>query len=57
MYISYLSIFQVNDSNLENVTHEEAVAALKATQEVVNLTVTKPSYVPDTASQDTPPGM
>ena len=47
----------MNDANLDNVTHEEAVAALKATQEVVNLTIAKPSYVPDNVSQDqvTPP--
>lgn len=48
---------QVNEANLDNVTHEEAVAALKATQEVVNLTIAKPSYVPDNVSQEpaTPP--
>jgi hypothetical protein len=51
-------LFQVNEANLDHVTHEEAVAALKATQEVVRLTVAKPSYVPDTGSQEapTPPG-
>jgi hypothetical protein len=32
---------------LDNVTHEEAVAALKATQEVVRLTIAKPSYQPE----------
>lgn len=47
----------MNEANLDNVTHEEAVAALKATQEVVNLTIAKPSYIPDNVSQDqgTPP--
>ena len=35
---------QVNDCDLKNVTHEEAVAALKATQEKVRLLVAKPSY-------------
>ena len=40
-------MFKVNDSNLEDVTHEDAVAALKRTQEVVRLTVAKPSYLPD----------
>ncbi|XP_061194420.1 disks large 1 tumor suppressor protein-like isoform X1 [Saccostrea echinata] len=50
-------LIAVNDTNLDNVTHEEAVAALKATQEVVNLTIAKPSYIPDNVSQDqaTPP--
>ncbi|XP_022286481.1 disks large homolog 1-like isoform X1 [Crassostrea virginica] len=50
-------LIAVNETNLDNVTHEEAVAALKATQEVVNLTIAKPSYVPDNVSQDqvTPP--
>lgn len=50
-------LIAVNEANLDNVTHEEAVAALKATQEVVNLTIAKPSYIPDNVSQDqgTPP--
>lgn len=34
----------VNENNLENVTHDEAVAALKATLERVVLTVAKPSF-------------
>ncbi|XP_053404132.1 disks large homolog 2-like isoform X2 [Mercenaria mercenaria] len=37
----------VNDDNLENVTHDEAVAALKATSEHVTLTVAKPSFIPE----------
>lgn len=36
-----LFIFQHGDRNLENVTHEEAVATLKATQERVVLIVGK----------------
>ncbi|KAL5004521.1 hypothetical protein ScPMuIL_017977 [Solemya velum] len=44
----------VNEANLENVTHEEAVAALKATQEVVRLVVAKPSYISDNLPHDTP---
>lgn len=47
-------IFQVNNSNLDNVTHEDAVAALKATQEVVRLTIAKPSYQPE-PSENSPP--
>ncbi|XP_013404154.1 disks large 1 tumor suppressor protein isoform X1 [Lingula anatina] len=38
-------LIAVNDVNLENVTHEDAVAALKATQERVVLTVGKPTYL------------
>lgn len=41
--------FQKGDRNLENVTHEEAVATLKATHESVILVVGKPEptgYVP-----------
>ncbi|XP_033759866.1 disks large 1 tumor suppressor protein-like isoform X3 [Pecten maximus] len=49
-------LIAVNDENLENVSHEEAVAALKATQEVVRLTIAKPSYVPpDSVLQDPSP--
>ena len=39
--------FQVNEVNLENVTHEDAVAALKATQERVKLVIAKPTYIHD----------
>ena len=42
----------MNDNNLEDVTHEEAVAALKATGDVVQLTIAKPSYLPDASSHD-----
>ncbi len=38
--------------NLENVSHDEAVAALKATQERVVLVIAKPSY---TVAGDMPP--
>ncbi|KAK3096187.1 hypothetical protein FSP39_024179 [Pinctada imbricata] len=48
-------LIAVNESSLDNVTHEEAVAVLKATQEVVNLTIAKPTYVPETSSQESPP--
>ena len=37
-----LYFFQQGDKNLENVTHEEAVATLKATQDRVVLLVAKP---------------
>lgn len=37
----FLKFFQVGDTNLENVTHEEAVATLKATTERVVLAVSK----------------
>ena len=43
---------KVNDVDLENVTHEEAVAALKATSEVVALTVAKSSYIHDAVQPD-----
>lgn len=39
---------------MDNVSHEEAVAALKATQEVVRLTIAKPSYQPE-PSENSPP--
>ena len=51
----YLSVFQVNDTNLENVTHEEAVASLKATQEVVRLLIAKPSFLADSLPPDSAP--
>ncbi|KAJ8309909.1 hypothetical protein KUTeg_011774 [Tegillarca granosa] len=48
-------LIAVNEDNLENVTHEEAVASLKATQEVVKLRIAKPSYVPDPVTQEPSP--
>ncbi|XP_025080159.1 disks large homolog 2-like isoform X5 [Pomacea canaliculata] len=39
-------LIAVNDNNLEDVTHEEAVDALKSTADVVKLTIAKPSYYP-----------
>ncbi|KAK7486481.1 hypothetical protein BaRGS_00022282 [Batillaria attramentaria] len=42
----------VNEHNLEDVTHEEAVAALKSTSDVVHLTIAKPSYLPDISSHE-----
>lgn len=55
--ISIFYLIKVNEDNLENVTHEEAVASLKATQEVVKLRIAKPSYVPDQVTQEpSPPG-
>ncbi|XP_021376710.1 disks large 1 tumor suppressor protein-like isoform X3 [Mizuhopecten yessoensis] len=49
-------LIAVNDANLDNVSHEEAVAALKDTQEVVRLTIAKPTYVPqDSVRQDPSP--
>ena len=53
-------MYQVNDTNLENVTHDEAVGALKATSEHVILTVAKPSFIPappeDEEEEELPPG-
>lgn len=40
-----LDSFQVNSVCLEEVTHEEAVAALKNTSDFVNLKVAKPTSV------------
>ena len=54
-HIIRLVWFQVNNSNLDNVTHEDAVAALKATAEVVRLTVAKPSYQPEPTEEQSPP--
>jgi hypothetical protein len=34
---------QVNDTSLRDVTHEQAVAALKATKDTVRFTIAKPS--------------
>lgn len=48
-------LIAVNNSNLDNVTHEDAVAALKATAEVVRLTVAKPSYQPEPSEEQSPP--
>ncbi|XP_076435415.1 disks large homolog 1-like [Babylonia areolata] len=45
-------LIAVNDTHLEDVSHEEAVAALKATGDVVRLTIAKPSYFPDVSSHD-----
>jgi len=42
-------LLAVNDVNLEKVTHEDAVAALKATSDVVMLVIAKPSFVIPTA--------
>lgn len=50
-------LVQVNDCNLEDVTHEEAVAALKSTGDVVRLTIAKPTYLPDMSSHEDEPGM
>ncbi|KAL3847162.1 hypothetical protein ACJMK2_018088 [Sinanodonta woodiana] len=47
-------LIAVNDDNLENVTHDDAVAALKSTSEVVKLTVAKPSYFPENVLQNEP---
>ena len=50
-------MFQVNESNLENVTHEHAVGVLKATQERVRLLIAKPTYIMNTSPPDEePPG-
>lgn len=51
---------QHGEKNLENVTHEEAVATLKATQDRVVLLVAKPetAYLPpppDASSTPPPP--
>lgn len=47
--------FQVNSSNLENVTHEGAVAALKTTTKVVRLTVVKQSDQPSKPNEEQSP--
>lgn len=54
------SDLQHGEKNLENVTHEEAVATLKATQDRVVLLVAKPetAYLPpppDVSSTPPPP--
>jgi len=47
---------QHGEKNLENVTHEEAVATLKATQDRVVLLVAKPETAkPETAYLPPPP--
>lgn len=48
-------LIAVNNTHLDNVTHEEAVAALKATAEVVRLTVAKPSYQAEHHEHHSPP--
>ncbi|CAH1781914.1 unnamed protein product [Owenia fusiformis] len=45
-------LIAVNEANLDNVTHEDAVAALKATKEHVKLTVAKPKFY---AEHESPP--
>ncbi|CAG5117167.1 unnamed protein product, partial [Candidula unifasciata] len=40
-------LIAVNEHNLENVTHEEAVQALKSTKDVVRLIIAKPAYLPE----------
>jgi disks large protein 1 len=55
-----LFALQHGEKNLENVTHEEAVATLKATQDRVVLLVAKPetAYMPpppDVSSTPPPP--
>lgn len=47
---------QVNEHNLEDVTHEEAVAALKSTADVVHLTIAKPMFLPDSSTHEDEPG-
>ena len=37
---------QVDETVLENVTHDDAVGALKATSKHVRLVVAKPNFVP-----------
>lgn len=51
-------LIAVNDVNLESVTHDEAVAALKETKEHVQLTIAKPSFVPEAPQEppSPPPG-
>ncbi|XP_064614910.1 disks large homolog 1-like isoform X2 [Liolophura sinensis] len=48
-------LIYVNDCNLENVTHEEAVGALKRTQDNVKLVVLKTVYYPENAPQELSP--
>ena len=49
-------MLQVNDNSLVDVTHEEAVSALKSTGEVVYLMIAKPVFIPDAACNE-PTGM
>lgn len=51
MFIYFL--FQRGEVNLENVTHEDAVATLKATQERVILVVAKPDSAFSAPPSDT----
>lgn len=59
-----LSLWQVNNTNLQDVRHEEAVAALKNTSDMVYLKVAKPGNIhlndmyapPDYASSTYPAG-
>lgn len=41
----HLSLWQVNNTNLQDVRHEEAVAALKNTSDMVYLKVAKPGNI------------
>ena len=50
----FVVILQVNEMNLENVTHEDAVAALKATQEHVKLVIAKPTYISESMDHGPP---
>ncbi|XP_055868833.1 disks large homolog 1-like isoform X3 [Biomphalaria glabrata] len=49
-------LIAVNDTNLEDVTHEEAVQALKSTSEIVRLTIAKPTFVVDNLNDSTEHG-
>lgn len=46
-----LTTFQVNEVNLDCVTHEFAVGALKETKERVKLVIAKPTYINDNSVQ------
>lgn len=46
-------VFQKGEVNLENVTHEEAVATLKTTQDCVVLVVAKPDMGFNAPASDT----
>lgn len=50
--LHYHFILQKGEVNLENVTHEEAVATLKATQDRVVLIVAKPDSAFTTAPSE-----
>lgn len=54
VHIRFFSFFQRGETNLENVTHEDAVATLKTTQDRVVLIVAKPESAFNAPISDPP---